>query len=224
MATSATFGEKDWEEESASGGGKSDFFNMKDDGQYHMRLVGKPHEFAAHWVEAGGSKRKVNCAGKDCVLCKKKVKANVRYLIPIIIRRGPGVGESDQNAVKVTEFGPQVYGHIRSLFKTPDWGNPTGYDIMVDKNKGRGASGTYFVTPTKRIALSDEEKAEVAEFLGRMDLKELSAPLSNELIIEKLGPEISAALGLSLSRVAAADPATEFNFEEENASEYTFEN
>ena len=219
--STVSFGEKSWEEESASGNGKSDFFNMKDDGQYHLRIVGKPHEFAAHWVESGTVKRKVNCAGKDCVLCAKKIKASIRYFIPVILRKGPGITEG-ANTIAVTEFGPQVYGHVRSLYQTPDWGNPTNYDIMVDKNyKGRGPSGTYLVIPTKTIPLSDEEKAGAAEFIERLKLKELSAPLTNELIIDKLGPDISAALGLSLDS-SNSNPAAEFDYEKETSSAYDF--
>lgn len=218
MAKTANFGEKDWEDESASGGGKSDFFNMKEDGQYKLRIVGKPHEFAAHWVDAGGSRKKVNCAGKDCVLCTKGQKASIRYLIPAIFRSGPGVSSGQ---ICVTEFGPQVYGAIRNLYKAEDWGNPTRYDVLVDKNKSRGASGTYFVTPAKMFPLTDMEKADVAEFLQSIDLKEFSAPLSNELIIEKLGPEVSAALGLVAGGASSSSPETEFNFEEEG-DEYNF--
>lgn len=195
MGTSATFGEKDWGEDSASAGGASDFFNMKDDGQYGVRIVGKPHEFAAHWVEANSVRKKVNCAGKDCILCKKGLKPSIRYLIPVIMRKGPGVANAGE--VKVTEFGPQVYRAIRALVQTEDWGNPVHYDIMVDKSKKRGPQGTYFVTPTKRVPLRDEEKAAVKEFMERIKLTEFSAPLSNEEILDKLGPDMCHALGLT---------------------------
>jgi hypothetical protein len=61
--------------------------------------------------------------------------------------------------------------------------------------------------------------------MDRMELKELSAPLNNDLIITKLGPEVCSSLGLTLSMVKTADPATEFEFEEEgNVGQYTFEN
>jgi len=195
-----TFGEKSWEDE-ASGGGQSDFFNMKENKQYNLRIVGKPHEFAAHWVDAPGlGKKKVNCAGTDCVLCAKNVKASIRYFIPVIVR--------DENRVAVTEFGPQVYGHIRSLFKSPNWGNPMGYDIVVDKNTARGAAGTYFVTPVQKSDFTPDEKATVKEFLERMKLKELSSPLSNDEIVEKLGPEFCLSLGLSTGLSATGAPAT----------------
>lgn len=201
-----TFGEKSWEDE-AAGNGRSDFFNMKDNKQYTVRIVGKPHEFAAHWVDAPNlGKKKVNCAGKDCVLCAKGLKASVRYFIPVIVR--------DENRVAVTEFGPQVYGHIRSLFKNRNWGNPMGYDICIDKNTNRGAAGTYFVTPVSKTDFTPEEKAMVKEFLDRMDLRELSAPLSNEQIIEKLGDDFCAALDI-IPSVAVATAA-----KEESSSEF----
>lgn len=210
-----TFGEKSWEEE-AAGNGQSDFFNMKDNGQYTVRIVGKPHEFAAHWVDAPGlGKKKVNCAGKGCVLCQKGIKASVRYLIPVIIR--------DINSVKVTEFGPQVYGHIRSLFKNKNWGNPMSYDIMIDKNTNRGAAGTYFVTPVRKSDFTAEEKAMVKEFLDRMDLRELSAPLTNEAIVEKLGPEFCAALEVSLTGAAVTSGETATDFDDFSADDGTYD-
>ena len=222
MAKVANFGEKDWADESASGAGRSDFLNMKDDGQYKLRIVGKPHEFAAHWVEAAGQKKKVNCAGTDCVLCAKGIKSSVRYLVPAIFRKGPSV---TPNTIAVTEFGPQVYGFIRNLVKDEEWGNPTKYDLTIDKNKSRGASGTYFVTPGgSKSDLSDDEKANVAEFLSNISLKEFSAPLTNQVILEKLGPEIAKALGLAGATTASQDSEDNFNFDDSSGGddEYNF--
>lgn len=217
----ATFGEKDWEDESAGGGkGKSDFFNMKDDGQYNIRIVGKPHEFATHWVEGANKKTRVNCAGRDCVLCKVQHKASVRYLIPVILRKGPGV--SKPGTIAVTEFGPQVYGAIRALYKTPEWGNPTSFDMMIDKNKKRGASGTYFVTPLRKVALTDQEKVDVREFLDSVKLKDFSAPLENSEIVEKLGPELCSALGITAASASSSSgTSTDLDFGSED-SEYSF--
>lgn len=221
MARMANFGEKSWDEESASSNGRSDFFNMKKDGQYKVRVVGKPHEYGVHWVDAGGVRKKVNCAAKDCLLCAKGLKANVRYMIPAIFRSGPDVKEG---SIRVTEFGPQVFGAIRSLYKTPEWGNPNKYDIIIDKDKSRGASGTYFVTPAKEYPLTDKEKADVVDFLERVNLKELSAAMPNELIIEKLGPDMCAALGIDTGDTdtgSSTSSGSDFDFED-GGDEYSF--
>ncbi len=212
----ASFGEKGWDEEAPKG--RSDYFNIKDDGQYLMRICGKPHEYAAHWVDGdGGSRIKVNCAAKDCVLCKKGLKVSVRYLVPVLLR--------DENRVALTEFGPQVFGGIKKLYKTAAWGNPMGYDIMIDKEKKRGASGMYFVTPIAKSDFESSEKAMIKEFLERINLKEMSAPSTNEEIAEKLGPQLVARLGLnaSSSKASSAAPASgntasaatdEYNFDD----------
>lgn len=219
MAKEVNFGEKDWGEESASGGGRNDFFHMKRDGQYKVRVVGKPHEFGVHWIEHNGNRTKVNCAGKGCVLCAKGLKPSIRYMVPAIFRSGPDVTEG---SISITEFGPQVYGHIRALYKTPDWGNPIKYDLIVDKNKSRGASGTYFVTPAKEYPLSDDEQVAVREFLERVNLREFSASMPNELIIEKLGPEVCASLGLESKASTAPTAGNDFDFPEEDGDEYNF--
>lgn len=221
-----TFGEKSWEEDSASvGTGRSDFFNMKDDGQYTMRICGKPYEFAAHWYEINGKRNKVNCAGKDCVLCgvsdQKAAKASVRYLVPVIVKSGPGL---DKSGVYVTEFGPQVYGQIRGLYKTPAWGNPMHYDIMIDKNKSRGAQGTYFTTPGgAKEPFTKQEEAEIREFMERIKIQDFVAPSSNGDIREKLGPDGCAKFGISSSNSSKAAPATDdFDFTSSTESDFDF--
>lgn len=221
-----TFGEKSWEEDSAvTGNGRSDFFNMKDDGQYQMRICGKPYEFAAHWYEIGGKRQKVNCAGKDCVLCgvadQKAAKASVRYLVPVIVRSGPGL---KQPGVYVTEFGPQVYGQIRGLYKTAAWGNPMQYDIMIDKNSGRGANGTYFTTPGGvKEPFSKQEEAEIREFMERIKINDFIAASSNKDIIEKLGPEGCMKFGVSANGTSRpVQTASEFDFAGSTKSEFDF--
>lgn len=198
---STTFGEKDWEEEGAKAAGSGDFFPLKDDGQYAIRILGKPHEYASHWVEGPTKKTRANCAGRDCVLCKAGHKASVRYLLPIILRKGPGVSQPKMAA---TEVGPQVYNGIRTLYKTAEWGNPTTFDLMVDKNKRRGPSGTYFVTPLVKKPLTDQEKVDAKEFLEKLNLGKYSAALSNREIIEKLGPELCQMLGIQAGGGQAA--------------------
>lgn len=193
-----TFGEKSWDEDSAAGGGKSDFLNMKENGQYVVRIVGKPYEYAVHWVDADTGKKRVNCAGKSCFLCKGGLKPSIRYLVSVI-HRVKGEGDS----FKIAEFGPQVYGHIRALYKTPDWGDPRNYDIRINKDANRPPANMYFVTPMAPKPLSESEKAQASEFTSGVKLEDISAPLENFHIAEKLGPALAAKYGWKESNVSS---------------------
>lgn len=218
--TQVTFGEKSWDEDSAGmgGGGSTDFLNMKEPGQYVVRILGKPYEFAVHWLKIDNVNRKATCAGRNCFLCKtgkKELKASVRYLIPVLSRK--------DNTCKITEFGTQVYGHIQSLYKTSGWGDPRSYDISIVRGKnGTAPAKMYFVTPMSKEALSDSEKDMVKEFLTRIDLQKMSAPMENDEIAEKIGPQLAVRLGWkpaasanihTLGGGTATTEVTPYNFE-----------
>jgi hypothetical protein len=181
-----TFGQLDsWDAASSSGGtDKEDFLNMKDDGIYQLRTVttGAPFEFAVHWAEnVEGKARKINCAGRDCLLCKEGNNAQVKYMIAALNR--------EKGRVQVVEFGKQVYMALKKLAFDPDWGDPRGYDIKIDKDRSRGASATYMVTakPTGMGPITAEEQVKVKEFLARVNLDRLSAPALEDEILRKLG-------------------------------------
>jgi hypothetical protein len=190
---SSTWGERSWDDEAAAGEQRSDFFNMRENKSYSLRICSKPFAFATHWLEDPVlGKKKVNCAGKDCVLCSKGFKANARYFVAVIVRE-------EGNRVAITEFGPMVYNRIRALHIHPKWGNPVQYDIAITKDtKKKNPSEIYTVLPDgQKEELSANEKAAVKTLLDRIDLNERASPLSNELIMERLGPDWCAALGLS---------------------------
>jgi hypothetical protein len=181
-----TFGQlESWGSASSQGGTeKDDFLNMKEDGIYQIRTVteGAPYEFAVHWAQnTEGKARKINCAGRDCLLCKEGNEPQVKYMIAALNR--------DKNRVQVVEFGKQVYTALKKHAFDPDWGDPRNYDIKIDKDRGRGASATYILTakPTGMGPLSQEESQKVKEFLTRVNLDRLSAPSTEDEILRKLG-------------------------------------
>jgi hypothetical protein len=200
---SSTWGERSWDDEAVSGNQISDFYNMKENRSYSFRVCSKPYSFATHWLEnASLGKKKVNCAGKDCVLCMKGEKASVRYFAAVLVR-------DENNRAAVTEFGPMVYNRIRALHKNPKWGNPIGYDISITKDTtSKNPSETYTALPDgQKEELTANEKASIKTLLDRIDLNERTSPLSNELIMEKLGPEWCSALGIGASQVRPAAKA-----------------
>lgn len=194
-----TFGEKSWEEDGAGGGGgtRNDFLSMKDPRSYVMRILKNPHEFAMHWVDTDEGTKRVNCAARDCFLCKAGVKASIRYLVPVYYRA--------DKACKIAEFGPLVHGQIRKIYKTPGWGSPFDYDICIDKKSAKSPSEMYFTTPMSKAPLTAAEKAAVAEFLDRIDMDSFSASISNDEIAKKIGIKEAAKLGYKPSSASALD-------------------
>lgn len=65
-------------------------------------------------------------------------------------------------AAKTFRAGSLVYGAIRTLLNDPDWGDPSGYDIEVERTENKNAF--YTVTPKPNgKPLTDEEKELLAE-------------------------------------------------------------
>ena len=62
-----------------------------------------------------------------------------------------------------------IQSAITVLFKSPDWGDPEGYDITINKS-GSGRDGTkYFVTPGRAVPTSPEALEAFAEAAINME-------------------------------------------------------
>jgi len=184
MTGQVTFGKTSWSNPlPTSGGGGDDFLNLNKDGQYVLRVIGEaPFEYAAHWADdVNGQIRRLKCAGRDCVMCKEGVKAQVRYLLEVI--------DIDNSEAKIVEFGTQVYKQIHALYNNKHWGDPRGYNLMIDRNKARGPSGMYQVMPLGKEELDAETKAAAIAFKDRVKevMLKFAEPASNEENLKKLG-------------------------------------
>lgn len=181
--TRVTFGKTSWDSPAPGGTGGDDFLNLNKDKQYIVRIIGEaPFEYAAHWAEdESGQLRRIKCAGRDCVLCKEGVKSQVRYLLEVI--------DVDNDVPKIVEFGPQVYNQIRALYNNKHWGDPRGYNIVIDRDKSRGPAGMYQVMPLGKEDLSADMKAAAVEFKDRIKevIAKFAEPSTNEEILQKLG-------------------------------------
>lgn len=168
-----------WDDASVASSGK-DYMNMKEDGDYPMRVVTDiPYEYPTHWIEEDGKGTKVKCAGRGCILCGKGNEQKITYAVNVINRTN--------GRCQVFEFGKQIYDQLHGLAKSSKWGDLRKYDININKKKGRKPM-VYQVTPEPPLApLSDAEIVMVKEFMkGRGDLDKISAPLSNDDIRQKL--------------------------------------
>lgn len=184
-----SFGQTSWDTAPSGGGGRDDFLNINKDGQYTVRVLSDPFTYSVHWVEDSNKQiRKVNCAGRGCLLCKEAaagipgaVKAQIRYLVEVLSR--------DTSKCHLIEFGPQVFNGIRALHGSKHWGDPKTYDILIDRNKSRPPSGIYQVMPVGKTDMSLEDRANIKEFMERIELSTFVQPSTNESILKKLGRE-----------------------------------
>lgn len=88
-------------------------------------------------------------------------KPNVRFAWAVIHKWADKDGTKHKEA-KAFRAGSLVYGAIRTLLNDPDWGDPTLYDIEVERTENKNAY--YSVTPKPNgKPLTDEEKALFAE-------------------------------------------------------------
>lgn len=188
-----SFGQTSWDAAQSGGGGRDDFLNINKDGQYSVRTLSDPFTYSVHWVEDETKQiRKVNCAGRGCILCKEaaagvegSAKAQIRYLLEVLSR--------DDNKCHLIEFGPQVFNGIKVLVSSKHWGDPKGYDILIDRDKSRPPSSIYQVMPVGKTEMSLEDKAAIKEFMERIDLSNFVQPSTNESILKKLGRDGGAA-------------------------------
>ena len=185
VSDKVTFGKTSWDTPRLSGGSGDDFLQLNKDGQYELRVIGEaPFEFAIHWHDdVNGQMRKVKCAGRGCVLCKEEHRAQIRYLLEVMNRQ-------EGNRCQLVEFGPQVYNQIVALNNNKHWGDPSQYDIVIDRSKARGPSDMYQVMAVgSKGPLPPDQAASAAEFRGRIEslINKVAGPAKNEEILKKLG-------------------------------------
>lgn len=204
MTERVTFGKTSWDSPPPSTGGNDDFMQLNKDGQYVVRILSdSPLEYAVHWTEdVSGNKRRVKCASRDCILCQEGIKPQLRYLIEVL--------NKDTDEAKLIEFGPQVFNQIASLRNNKHWGDPRGYDIMIDRDKNRGPSGMYSVMPLGKEPLSEEQKAVVISFMDRMKetVGKFATAATNEEILKKLGRDGGSTSNTAETTWGASAPAT----------------
>lgn len=214
MNAKVNFGKTDWNTKK----GGNDFLSLNKDGQYELRIIGDaPFEYAIHWAEdENGNTKKVNCAGRGCVLCADGNKAQVKYLLEVLNQTE---ASPDNGKCQIVEFGTQVFNQIAALKNNKYWGDPRLYNILVDRLKARGPSDMYQVMAVgQKGELDASLAAKAVEFKERIEsvMGKFASPSKNEEILEKLGknkPKESASLEAGATESAAvAEDDGDWNF------------
>ena len=152
--------------------------------------------FEDTWVHyfknADGDKRMAICLGKGkcplCEKCGKSEKATHRFYFNVIDRKEQK--ESGETVVKVMEVGKTIYEQIRDLALDDEYGDPTQYNIKINR-KGEGLKTKYSVrASTKQYDLTKDEKELLeaeTEDGGVYDLKSFVQKQTKGELIEMLG-------------------------------------
>lgn len=81
----------------------------------------------------------------------------------VALRRTVVDGKASFEAVTF-KASAMVYKGVVALVRSDEWGNPSGYDVVIERTEEKGRY--YTVTPTRPKDLTDEEKAAIEEFIG----------------------------------------------------------
>ena len=112
-------------------------------GMNRIRIVANPARISIHWADdIEGKKHKILCPGKEhggCPICQEiGEKPRTRYML-LVLDRADGV-------IKQLEVGQMIMKDIQTLAMDADFGDPTKYDIKIQKD-GQMRDTRYHVMP-----------------------------------------------------------------------------
>lgn len=145
-------------------------------GKNVIRVASNPSKIFQHWEKTfDGRLRKVTCIGKECPLCNIGHQPAARYQLKVLDKLDP-----DDPQPKVLETGAAVIRQISNYANDPDYGDPTGYDLKIQK-EGLGRETRYSVTASpKKKPLSDREKMLIDQL---PDIQDINKELTKEQIL-----------------------------------------
>lgn len=84
------------------------------------------------------------------------------------------VNEKIEKRVVCFQSGPMVYGLIKDLTESSDWGDPQEFDITVERTEEQGKYYTVLPHPKPMGPISEDDKALIKE--ANLDLFDLCKP------------------------------------------------
>lgn len=213
MSDSNKVGEIEWNDipEGGPGGGKGHkvpYLKMKDPGEYRVRVISKPFQYYCHWVDTpDGSRRKVNATmdGNDPIVLEEGKGPQCKWLVKVLFRNP----ESKKTELAILDAGQQIVSQIKKLHESPNFGNVSKYDVVIQKGKPK-SNPLYTVVPLMtdegRRPLNDEEKklfreSSDAQSDNFVDIEALIRPWTADQILAVLEGKVGQK-----KEGAAADP------------------
>jgi len=122
------------------------------EGKYTIRVLGGPKLFRTHWIDSVN--RSINCDGINCPVCQSGTRGSLRYVVNVIDRA--------DGKVKIWEFGRRVKVAIQNIAE--DYGDPTGYDLIVRRTGMEAENTVYTVTPAREATALTEADASLPKY------------------------------------------------------------
>lgn len=158
--------------------GNNDFMKLEE-GSNEVRIFTKPYQFYTVWTtDATGKQRKIRSAVENCPLVQRGEKPVARWYVGVVNRK--------TQRTSILEIGPQIFKQILGLRKKDSWGDPRAYDIDIERQP-KGSQPLYIVSPMPKAPLTADEKGQIREFLGRVDLTKMTEAPTPEEVLEQLG-------------------------------------
>jgi hypothetical protein len=188
------FGELSWDDKAPLAGEalastKLPFLKLQE-GNTKIRLLTKAHVKLIHKVKPASSTnpkdmgKTVNCSvTPDCPACVAGIKQDQKYMFNCIQR-----GKED--TLCLADFGYQIFKRIKELAQSEDWGDPTKYDLTINKNPK--TLGWYSVQPNPHKPLSGAA-ADLAKSATLDSLTFWETPLSVEKVKESMDAILNGA-------------------------------
>lgn len=170
----------------SQGGTGANLFLKLEANDNKVRLFGDTYRTWIHWfTTSDGQRRKANCAGDNCPLCraasKPEEEAKPRFY-NCCINRADGT-------VKILDMGSQIFKGVQALDADENWGSLEEYDINIKKGP-KGSSPLYQVTPLPKKDLSKTDLALIEASKSVINLEKLVAPSTVEFINKLIKGEI----------------------------------
>lgn len=183
---------------------ESDFIKLPD-GKTQFRIISNPKHFTEVWIDNGTSKKRFTLDEKNKALIKYLTEAGhqcrTKHIMAILLRK--------ENVCKILEFTSSIYSAIKELSQDEDWGKPSTYDITLIRNSKLSPKDMYRVMPSKKIALTDEQKKLAQEFNDRINFDKMKKPNDLKEIFDHMGERIPQ----HLTKQASSGDDFQFEFE-----------
>lgn len=162
---------------------KRDPFMKLLDGNNAVRVLTQPFQYMNHKYKVEGEPGfgdNVRCSAGlhgSCPVCALGDKPKKRWYIAVIDRK--------DNLRKLLDISVAVFGQIKDLNASEDWGDPIHYDINIKMDKNAPPAQYYSVLPKSKKPLTETDLA-LKEEVNEEEIAAKCTPPTPENVVSRL--------------------------------------